>query len=117
TQSNNAILIEGNTNLGNWFLDEWNTLKSAGSGYPKPLFTTNDNVRTTPLGDDGASGQIWFAPVQDTVDLESARERINAATEGILFLMFNPGPVGTLLNDIIERTTPASPTYDPRLHI
>lgn len=31
--------------------------------------------------------------------------------------MFNPGPVGTLLNDIIERTTPASATYDPQLHI
>lgn len=117
TQSNNAILIEGNTDLGNWFLDEWNALKAAGSGYPKQLFTSNDQARTTTLGSDGVGAQIWFAPVEDTVDLESARQRINAASEGILFLMFNPGPVGTLLNDIIERTTPASPTYDPDLHI
>jgi phosphatidylserine/phosphatidylglycerophosphate/cardiolipin synthase-like enzyme len=40
-----------------------------------------------------------------------------AAEQGILFMMFNPGPVGTLLNDIVERTSPASPTYDPALHV
>lgn len=117
TQSNNAILIEGSTDLGNWFLDEWNTLKAARSDYPDDLFTANGQVRTTKLGANGASGQIWFAPVRNTVDLESARERINAATQGILFLMFNPGPTGTLLNDIVERTTPASPTYNADLHI
>ncbi len=55
--------------------------------------------------------------MRNTVDLQSARERINAARDGILFLMFNPGPAGTLLNDIIERTTPASATYDPNLHV
>jgi len=117
TQSNNAVLIEGNAQLGQWFLDEWNALKAAGSQYPDDLFTVNDQTRRTPLGANGVSGQIWFAPVRGTVDLESARERINAATEGILFLMFNPGPSGTLLNDIVERTTPASPSYDPNLHI
>ena len=68
-------------------------------------------------GRDGASAQIWFAPVTKTVDLESARERIDDAVDGILFLMFNPGPQGTLLNDIVARTRPDSPTYDANLHI
>jgi hypothetical protein len=36
--------------------------------------------------------------------------------EGILFLMFNPGPHGTLLNDIIELASPASPNFRPDLN-
>jgi len=31
--------------------------------------------------------------------------------------MFNPGPRGTLLNDIIELASPASPHYNPDLYI
>ena len=117
TQSNNAILIEGNPDLAGWFLDEWTALKSAGDAYPATLKSGNSAVRTTTLGRDGASAQIWFAPVDKTVDLDSARERIDHATDGILFLMFNPGPQGTLLNDIVARTRPESPTYDANLHV
>jgi phosphatidylserine/phosphatidylglycerophosphate/cardiolipin synthase-like enzyme len=116
TQSNNAVLIE-NRELAGWYRKEWDVLLAAGNEYPDPLFTNNGEARTTSLGADGAQAQVWFAPVRNTVDLESARERILAAQDGILFLMFNPGPAGTLLNDIIERTTPASPTYDADLHI
>jgi len=115
TQSNNAILIE-NEDVATWYRAQWDELVKAGSDYPDGLFTANDTVRTTSLAGT-ASAQTWFAPVRGTIDLESARERINAAEQGILFLMFNPGPTGTLLNDIIERTTVASPTYDPNLHI
>jgi phosphatidylserine/phosphatidylglycerophosphate/cardiolipin synthase-like enzyme len=31
--------------------------------------------------------------------------------------MFNPGPVDTLLNAILDRTTPGTPTYDSNLYI
>jgi len=86
--------------------------RQRGSEYPDELFRANDVERTTDLAE-SASAQAWFAPVRGTVDLESARKRINEAKQGILFLMFNPGPVGTLLNDIVARTTSASPTYTP----
>lgn len=115
TQSNNAILIES-PETASWYRSEWDQLVSAGNDYPDGLFVANDVVRQTTL-EQAAAAQVWFAPVRGTVDLESARERINEAAQGILFLMFNPGPVGTLLNDIIERTTPASASYDPQLHI
>jgi phosphatidylserine/phosphatidylglycerophosphate/cardiolipin synthase-like enzyme len=115
TQSNNAILIE-NPEVAGWYRSEWDQLVSAGNEYPDGLFVAHDVVKQTGL-DQAATAQAWFAPVRRTIDLESARQRINGAAQGILFLMFNPGPVGTLLNDIIERTTPASTTYDPQLHI
>ncbi len=116
TQSNNALLVE-NGELANWYLSEWQVLVDAGNDYPAALFNQNDQTRTAALGSDATSSQVWFAPVRNTVDLASARERINGAREGILFLMFNPGPAGTLLNDIVERTTPGSATYDPNLHV
>ncbi len=115
TQSNNAILIE-NPEIANWYRSEWDQLTSAESGYPDELFVANDVVRTATLNQT-ATAQVWFAPVRGTIDLESARARINQATQGVLFLMFNPGPAGTLLNDITERTTPGSPTFDPDLHV
>jgi phosphatidylserine/phosphatidylglycerophosphate/cardiolipin synthase-like enzyme len=115
TQSNNAILIEV-PEIARWYRDEWGQLVGAKNDYPPELFVANDKVRTTAI-DESASAEAWFTPVRRTPDLESARRRINEAREGILFLMFNPGPVGTLLNDIVERTTAASPTYDPNLHI
>lgn len=115
TQSNNGILIEV-AGIAHWYRDEWDQLVTAKNDYPAELFVANDVVRTTPI-DQTASAEAWFAPVRGTIDLESARRRINEAKEGILFLMFNPGPVGTLLNDIVERTTSASPTYDPHLHV
>jgi phosphatidylserine/phosphatidylglycerophosphate/cardiolipin synthase-like enzyme len=114
TQSNNALLVE-NGELAGWYLQEWQTLLGAGNDYPDALFVENTQSRTAALG--SASGQVWFAPVRQTVDLVSARERINAARDGILFLMFNPGPSGTLLNDIVDRTKPDSATYDANLHV
>jgi phosphatidylserine/phosphatidylglycerophosphate/cardiolipin synthase-like enzyme len=50
-------------------------------------------------------------------DLEQAGDLIAGAREGILFAMFNPGPRGTLLNDIIELASPVSPNYNPQLYI
>jgi phosphatidylserine/phosphatidylglycerophosphate/cardiolipin synthase-like enzyme len=35
----------------------------------------------------------------------------------VLFLMFNPGPRGTLLNDIIDLALPSGQHYDPDLYI
>ena len=115
TQSNNAILVES-PELASWYRAEWDALVNAVNDYPSELFDANDVVRTTALEGD-ATAQVWFAPVRETIDLASARERITGATQGILFLMFNPGPQGTLLNDILDRTNPSKPTYDADLHV
>ena len=42
---------------------------------------------------------------------------IRAAKEGILFLMFNPGPRGTLFNDIVDLASPSGQHYDPDLYV
>src|SRR3989442_3168234 len=43
----------------------------------------------------------WNTPVLQRVDLADATKRIKGAAEGVLFLMFNPGPKNTLLNVIL----------------
>ena len=50
-------------------------------------------------------------------DLDQAGELIRGAKDGILFLMFNPGPRGTLFNDIADLATPGSQHYEPDLYI
>ncbi|HXY85013.1 MAG TPA: phospholipase D-like domain-containing protein [Gaiellaceae bacterium] len=114
TQANNALLIEDAT-IASWYRSDWDALEAAGSSYPTELLDTDDQPHSE--GGSSTSHHVWFAPVRDLVDLEDARARINDAREGIVFLMFNPGPTGTLLNDIVERTATASPTYDPDLYI
>ena len=41
-------------------------------------------------------------PCLKLVDLADAKKRIKAAKDGVLFLMFNPGPKNTLLNAVLE---------------
>jgi phosphatidylserine/phosphatidylglycerophosphate/cardiolipin synthase-like enzyme len=60
---------------------------------------------------------LWFTPMAQPNDLEQAGKLIAGTKEGILFAMFNPGPRGTLLNDIIELASPTSPNYNPELDI
>jgi phosphatidylserine/phosphatidylglycerophosphate/cardiolipin synthase-like enzyme len=55
--------------------------------------------------------------MREGLDLEQASELIRGARQGILFAMFNPGPRGTLLNDIIELASPSSPSFKPDLYI
>jgi phosphatidylserine/phosphatidylglycerophosphate/cardiolipin synthase-like enzyme len=46
--------------------------------------------------------RLWFTPTVGQVDLAEARKVILGAKQAILFLMFNPGPKDTLLNQIID---------------
>jgi hypothetical protein len=114
TQANNAILIH-NATVAGWFKDHWDQLVAAGNGYPQQLIEADSIKRTTTIGD--ITITAWMAPVTGEVDLADARARIQAAKDGILFLFFNPGPEGTLLNDIIDRATEGAATYDPHLFI
>ncbi|MBI1866802.1 MAG: hypothetical protein HYS06_00635 [Methylocystis sp.] len=113
TQTNNALLIE-NATVAAAYLDQWKALAKAGDATPESLRAADETphrfARTKPL-------TLWFTPMPEPNDLEQAGALIAGAKEGVLFLMFNPGPRGTLLNDIIELASPSSPNYQPHLYI
>ncbi|MFG1229237.1 phospholipase D-like domain-containing protein [Xanthobacter wiegelii] len=113
TQANNAVLI-ANPALAQFYLDQWKALADAGDATPDTLYVSNG----TPRKSTKAKGTtLWFTPMRGGADLDQAGALIAAARHGILFLMFNPGPRGTLLNDIIELASPGSPNFKPDLYI
>lgn len=114
TQANNALVVESEA-VGAEFKAQWERLRDAGGEFPDELVESNGKPRKSKVG--GSEVHTWFTPVLEGVELEDARELIDGAKRGILFLMFNPGPRGSLLNDIVERNSPASPTYDPDLYV
>jgi phosphatidylserine/phosphatidylglycerophosphate/cardiolipin synthase-like enzyme len=98
TQANNGILFDAPT-IAKLYLDQWNRLKAAGDAFPPALIASNTEEKTAKI--DNRPVTVWFAPVRKQVDLASARAFIQAAKQGVLFLVFDPGPKGTLLNDIL----------------
>jgi PLD-like domain len=122
TQANNAVIV-ANPDLAADFLNEWNLLKSAGNDYPPSLAQANSQAKTTEV--DGGRITQWFAPTSGAQDLDYARGLINAATDGILFLFFNPGAFvspdeptkWTLLQNILVRHQADSPNYAPGLYM
>jgi phosphatidylserine/phosphatidylglycerophosphate/cardiolipin synthase-like enzyme len=113
TQANNAVLVQ-NSALAQDYLEQWKTLAECEDASPAGLLTANATPRTV-RGLDGTT--LWFAPMHGQSDLEQAGEMIRAAKEGILFLMFNPGPRSTLFNDIVDLASPNGQHYDPDLYI
>ena len=113
TQANNALLID-NPAVAQFYLDQWKTLAADGNDSPPALYQSNAEPRTTPKA---KNTTVWFTPMREGLDLEQASELIRGAQQGILFAMFNPGPRGTLLNDIIELASPSSPSFKPDLYI
>lgn len=113
TQANNAVLIR-NGALAAVFLDQWRALAKAGSETPPALRTANAAPRSVGRA---KSTTAWFPPMDAAADLEMAGALIAAAKQGIMFLFFNPGPRGSLLNDIIALAAPASSTFNPDLYI
>jgi hypothetical protein len=119
TQANNGLLISDATIAGR-FLDQWRTLVRDRDGYPPALEQFDAKGTSTSL-DGGPKITAWFAPnpkakgkapkgsdgnkYGDHPDLQAARKLIIGAQKGILFLVFNPGYNGTLLNDILDLAT------------
>lgn len=99
TQANNSVLID-DPQLAAEYRAQWDLLRAAGNSTPASLKTANSTPRDRKLG--GTKERLWFTPTVGRVDLEEARKIILAAKQAILFLMFNPGPSGTLLNGIID---------------
>lgn len=123
TQANNGVIVES-PELGADFIKEWNLLKDAGNNYPPTLANANSTAKSFTI--DGCRVTQWFAPTSDGQDLEFARQLINAAKDGIMFLFFNPGafcgpdkPVTqwTLLQNILVRHHDDSPVYNPALYM
>lgn len=98
TQVNNGILVDS-ADLAAAYLKRWHTLQAAGNGYPPNVAQEGSTPAHTTLGQSPLTA--WNAPVLNLVDLADARRLIQGARQGVLFLFFNPGPRGTLLNDIL----------------
>ena len=101
SQVNNGILIE-DAALAQLYLDEWNALKYDveidQNDYGTLLY--NKNKTSFPFG--SQNSRVWFTPTPAFDDLKDVQSLMEAATTGILFLMFNPGPKNTFFNYIID---------------
>jgi hypothetical protein len=120
TQANNGLIID-DPGVAQNFLDAWNRIKDAGNDYPQAFVDGNSASKTFVLDD--CKVTPWFVKTSAGQDLEYARKLINSASEGILFLFFNPGAFQldplrwTLLQNILERHNPNYPAYDPNLYV
>lgn len=99
TQANNSVFIN-DPKLASFYYAQWVALKNAGNATPASLKKSDSTPRTT--GAAKPSVRLWFTPTIGQVDLKEARTLITGAKRAILFLMFNPGPKDTLLNQIID---------------
>lgn len=99
TQANNSVLIDDPDVAAEYRL-QWELLKDAGDETPQALKKSNSKPRDPKVG--STTVRLWFTPTVGLVDLKEARKVIEGAKQAILFLMFNPGPKDTLLNQIIE---------------
>ena len=125
TQANNGVIVN-DPKLAQYFLDEWNLLKTAKNAYPPSLAKTNGETTANVFNVDGGTITQWFAPTNKGQDLVYARKLINAAKQGILFLFFNPGifvaedkpeSKWTLLQNILFRHHKGTANFDDNLYI
>jgi phosphatidylserine/phosphatidylglycerophosphate/cardiolipin synthase-like enzyme len=100
TQANNSVLID-DFDLADQYLKQWNLLKDACDATPPGLRESNSKPHDLKVS--GTPVRLWFTPTVGQVDLKQARDIIVGANQAILFLMFNPGPKDTLLNEIINK--------------
>jgi phosphatidylserine/phosphatidylglycerophosphate/cardiolipin synthase-like enzyme len=125
TQANNGILVN-NSAVAGAYLDAWNRLKSAGDGYPAALIEGNSIARSFAVPrangeDDHVS--VWFASTSAGQDMVQARQLIDGAQQGVLFLFFEPGgpsPIPakqTLLQTITDRLSAGDPNYKAGLYV
>jgi hypothetical protein len=96
TQLNNGLRID-DTGVASAYLVQWQALRAAGSAHPRGL--TDANGTPAEFGGDAPDGVrtgVHFTRTRRRVDLAALAEIVNAATRGVLFLMFMPGGSGVL---------------------
>ena len=98
TQANNSLLIDDPL-LASEYRHQWDLLVDAENDTPQGLKSSNSTPRDRTVGQSPL--RLWFTPTIGLVDLNEAKHIITGAQQAILFLMFNPGPKETLLNQII----------------
>jgi phosphatidylserine/phosphatidylglycerophosphate/cardiolipin synthase-like enzyme len=119
-QANNALVIDDKA-VAKMFLDQWKLIKSAGNVFPKTLVASNSKPKQLTVDD--VKVTTWFVPTDKAEDMDYARNLINQAKQGILFLFFNPGAFQqdaekeTLLQTVLDRHKQGSEHYDPNLYI
>ena len=120
TQANNGIFID-DAKVAGAFRDEWDRLKAAKNDFPADLVQANSKQKIFTVDD--AQVTTWFAPTSKQQDMVQARTLIEGATDGALFLFFNPGRFAededqqTLLQTVIDRGRTGTPHYDANLYI
>jgi phosphatidylserine/phosphatidylglycerophosphate/cardiolipin synthase-like enzyme len=123
TQANNGLIIN-DAAVAQDYLDAWNRIHAAGNAFPPNLINANSSANSFQV--DGCRVTPWHVPTSHAQDLDYARKLINAATEGILFLFFNPGTFQpddepekwTLLQNILNRHHEENNAYyNPNLYI
>ncbi|OJU34730.1 MAG: hypothetical protein BGN99_14645 [Alphaproteobacteria bacterium 65-37] len=100
TQANNSLLID-DPKLAAEYREQWDLLRQSGDLSPPALLKSDTRPRSMKIGT--VPTRLWFTPTIGQVDLVEARKLILGAQQAILFLMFNPGPRETLLNQIIDK--------------
>jgi phosphatidylserine/phosphatidylglycerophosphate/cardiolipin synthase-like enzyme len=106
TQANNGIHL-ANRELAAVYKTQWDQLLEAGSKFDRTALAET-NSKSVAIGKPPKTVKVWFTPVDEEADLDEVRDLIAKAKDGILFVMFNPGPAGTLLNAIIDRQEDAN---------
>ena len=106
TQANNGLLLT-NAKIAQLYREQWDQLKEAESTFDKAELAKT-NSKSAQIDDGTRSFKVWFTPVNEEVDLDDVRGLIAKAKAGILFIMFNPGPRGTLLSEIVARQSDPS---------
>ncbi len=98
SQVNNGLYFVNNLPIADAYLSEYNTLIKAGSSsIDEKLLTSNDLPQPN-----NKFPHIWFSPKNQSGDLNEVTQLLKSAKKGVLFLMFNPGPKGTLFNSILD---------------
>jgi len=100
TQINN-IVVSGNKDLAQEYLNQWNRLKQAGDDLTPGLIASNDNVKVVNTGN--STTRLWFTATSDGQELEEAHDFIANAKSAVMFLMFMPGK-SILLDAIAEQS-------------
>lgn len=93
TQINNGLFVD-NRDMASEYFEQWGRLRDAKSAFPASLVEENSKPKVVKKGKSAA--EIWFTRTRGKVDLEALDKVLDAAKEGILFLMFQPGGAATL---------------------
>lgn len=91
TQINNALVVP-DADLAAAYLDHWKALRDAGSAKPATLAANNPSPSGLFALAGAGKATGWLTPVKDGTDIDRLKELVNDAKEGVLFVMFNPGP-------------------------